>query len=66
MSIYDPIRIGPIEFSPTIINADSISIDVLGEGIYIEDGALYIPVKLWEQMQHAEKEAIPYGQATKD
>ena len=53
MSVYDKFKIGPVEFVPGEINSDSIDVTLVGEGIYIRDGALYIPVKLWEQMQDA-------------
>jgi hypothetical protein len=58
MSIYDPVRIGTVEITPNMINADYVLIDLSvissDEGTpqpYSEDGAIYIPVRAWESMQ---------------
>jgi hypothetical protein len=53
MSVYDTFSLGPVKFVPGMINSDSIDVTLDGEGIYISDGVLNIPVKLWEQMQDA-------------
>lgn len=54
-SIYSQIIIGPVALKPEYINGDNVSITFTGEGIYMEDGVVNIPVKLWEQMLNCEE-----------
>jgi hypothetical protein len=59
MSIYDPVDIGPLRLSAGMINGDYITVElavdasVEVESPYISDGALFVPVRLWELMQEA-------------
>jgi hypothetical protein len=60
-SIYAPAAVGPLVMKPEFVNADyvmlSLSIESIdGRGVpqpYVEDGAVYVPVRAWELMQEA-------------
>lgn len=53
MGVYDSRVVGGVELKPGMINGDYIDLTLIGDGIYVQDGALYVPVKLWERMQAA-------------
>jgi hypothetical protein len=60
MSVYDPIELGPAKLVPDTINGDAVMVELVGdEGIYAQDGALYVPVRFWEAMQAAAKTSAP-------
>lgn len=56
MSVYDTIGIGPLRMVAGMINADYVTIAITAEDgpkPYVEDGAIYLPVRAWEQAQQA-------------
>ena len=62
MSIYDPVNVGPLKIEPGMINADYVQVTMSTEREdetdtssqpYVQDGAIYVPVRVWEQMQEA-------------
>jgi hypothetical protein len=57
VSVYDEVAIGPLRMVPRMINSDYVWVELLvpddSPKPDIEDGALHIPVKVWEQVQGA-------------
>lgn len=59
-SVYDAISIGDnCVFRPNMIVSDNVMIDLEAESAYVEDGAIYIPVKIWESMQRGTVKIVP-------
>jgi hypothetical protein len=66
VSVYDPIEIGPVKLLVESIHSDNVQItfvvtdsdlDAAGapHGVWVQDGQVNIPVRLWEQMKEAAK-----------
>jgi hypothetical protein len=61
LSIYAPTAFGPLVMKPEFINADYVMLSLSIESVdekdapqpYVEDGAVYVPVRAWELMQEA-------------
>ena len=55
MSVFDTLWFGPVNMVPGVINSDCVAVELVGEGIYISDNQINIPVRLWEEMQATAK-----------
>jgi hypothetical protein len=60
VSVYDSAAVGPLKIHPVAIYADFVQVELSVEHVegkpaleqpYIQDGALYVPVRVWEQVQ---------------
>lgn len=58
MSLYDEVKLSDeVKMHPTMAVADTVMTELIGEGIYVEDGAIYIPIRLWEGIQNAQRDS---------
>jgi hypothetical protein len=62
MSVYDEVQIGPLTISPNMVNADYVHVELLVRDgdpqPCVEDGAVYLPLRVWERVQEATREAV--------
>jgi hypothetical protein len=59
-SVYDPVAVGALTATPKFFNADYVQLELSADAVdettpqpYAEDGAVYVPIRVWESVQEA-------------